>query len=53
MKEISCLLISKFTDTRYKMGRRKGRCSRKNRNVGANEEPDELTRAPHSFVVHR
>ena len=35
------------------MGRRKGRCSRKNRNVGANEEPDELTRAPHSFVVHR
>ena len=35
------------------MGRRKGRCSRKNANVKVDEEPDELTRAPHSFVVHR
>ena len=35
------------------MGKRKGRCSRKNKHVGGNEEPEELTRAPHSFVVHR
>ena len=35
------------------MGRRKGRCSRKNKGVHTEEEPDELTRAPHSFVVHR
>jgi len=35
------------------MGRRKGRCSRKNKHVGAEAEAEELTAAPHSFVVHR
>ena len=35
------------------MGRKEGRCSRKNKGVHTEEEPDELTRAPHSFVVHR
>ena len=36
------------------MGRRKGKSVRKNKQVGAKvEEPEELSRAPHSFVVHR
>jgi len=35
-------------------GKRKGRCSRKNKNLGGSkEEPEDLVRAPHSFVVHR
>lgn len=38
------------------MGKRKGRSVRKNKQVGAGAtgvEPEELSRAPHSFVVHR
>ena len=38
------------------MGKRKGRSVRKNKQVGAGpagQEPDDLVRAPHSFVVHR
>jgi len=38
------------------MGKRKGRAVRKNKQVSAGaggEEPEELSRAPHSFVVHR
>jgi len=36
------------------MGRKKGKSVRKNKQVGkAVVEPDEFTRAPHSFVVHR
>ena len=37
------------------MGKRKGRSVRKNKQVaGAGaEEGEELTKAPHSFVVHR
>lgn len=36
------------------MGKRKGKSVRKNKQVGAGvEEPEELSRAPHSFVVHR
>jgi len=38
------------------MGKRKGKSVRKNGHVGAGpggEEPEELSRAPHSFVVHR
>lgn len=33
------------------MGKRKGRCVRKNTNV--HTEPEELIQAPHSFVIHR
>ncbi|XP_077288849.1 brix domain-containing protein peter pan [Arctopsyche grandis] len=38
------------------MGRRKGgtgRCSRKNRAAKAAPEPENITKAPHSFVIHR
>jgi len=38
------------------MGKRKGKSVRKNKQVGIGakgDEPDELARAPHSFVVHR
>ena len=35
------------------MGPKEGRCSRKNKDVHTEDEPNELTRAPHSFVVHR
>ena len=36
------------------MGRkRKGKAVRKNKNLDTSEEPEELTRAPHSFVLHR
>ena len=44
----------KFADPN--MGKRKGRAVRKNKQVSAGaggEEPEELSRAPHSFVVHR
>ena len=35
------------------MGRRKGKSVRKNKRVGVENEEEDLSRAPHSFVVHR
>ena len=42
-------------DSEYRMGKRKGRSVRKNKQVAgaAGEEGEEVTKAPHSFVVHR
>ncbi|GBP84363.1 Protein Peter pan [Eumeta japonica] len=34
------------------MGRRKGRCTKKNASKQA-QEPEHLVKAPHSFVIHR
>lgn len=35
------------------MGKRKGRCTKKNSVTKESAEPEHLVKAPHSFVIHR
>ncbi|XP_041968062.1 protein Peter pan isoform X2 [Aricia agestis] len=37
----------------YKMGKRKGKCVKKNTATKQTLEPEHLVKAPHSFVIHR